>query len=342
MKKIGILGAGGFTGQELIKLLKHHPDVELTYITSDSYALKTVSEVLPHLASLSQNSLQFSKNPQKADEIPPLDLIFLAVPDEVSIEWVPKLLDKKIKVIDISGSFRIKDPELFTRYYKIPHNAPQLLEKAVYGLTEIRREQIKQGELIANPGCYATAIALPFLAVSRFIDQLPDMVITDAKSGTSGAGGRKEKDSMGYSSVYENFKPYKIDGHQHIPEIEQEISERGKVSVVMTPHLLPMFRGLQANTYLRLESKCDIENLKKQVSEFCSKEPFLRFYNDPNQLQLKNVQNTNFLDLSLSLNEQTNTLQIISQLDNLVKGAAGQAIQNMNLLFDFPENRALG
>ncbi|MDH4200346.1 MAG: N-acetyl-gamma-glutamyl-phosphate reductase [Spirochaetia bacterium] len=339
--RIGILGAGGFTGQELVKILCRHGNIHLNYITSDIYKGNLFCEIFPNSEHPSIRDLKFSAHPVELKDIPEVDLIFLAVPDEVSIHWANFLLQRKIKVIDISGAFRLKNPGDYEKYYKFTHKNPELLKTAVYGMPEFNREFIKTASLVANPGCYATAAILPLLVLGAEI-QIKYWLI-DAKSGTSGAGGRKEKDALSFSMINENFKAYKIKAHQHIPEIIEHTASALKrpAGLNMTPHYLPLFRGLQTNTYLYLDDEPDLEKLTEKSESISKQETFIRFYRDPEMIELKNVQNTNFLDFGFYYDNHSRLLQIICAIDNLQKGAAGQAIQNMNLMFGLTEHQGL-
>ncbi len=342
--RAAILGAGGFTGQELLRLFASRDDVSIELVTSNEYAGKRLSQVFPQLQTNRYLSLVFSRHPDTADDLPEVDIVFLAVPDEAALHWAPLLLERNIRVIDISGSFRLQDPTQFQTYYKLEHSHPHLLKEAVYGLCELNREQIKGARLLANPGCYPTSITIPLLAMKEYLNIFSPRLVIDAKSGTSGAGGRKEKDSLGYSTVYENFRAYRIEGHQHTPEIEQTAALLFgcPITARFTPHLLPMFRGILSNTYLFCnDGTIDFIKLQQAADGFAEQEPFVRYYRDPNKIELKNVQQTNFVDFSLYYDERNRIVQVISATDNLGKGAAGQAIQNMNLMFSKKETEGL-
>jgi len=337
LKKTGILGAGGFTGQELIRIFARHPHVELVYITSSEYAGKPLAAAFPSLAHPRFAGLTFSPHPQAISDAPKLDAIFLATPDDASLKWAPVFLKAGVKVIDISGAFRLKDKTEFKEYYGLEQTEADTLAKAVYGLTEIHRSAIQKADLIANPGCYPTAATLPLYIYRDLID-FSKPVIIDAKSGTSGAGGRKEKDGLGYSTVYENFRGYKTAKHQHAPEIAQELSlvTGQKASVRFTPHLLPLYRGILSTAYAYLKpgkTAADLAGAEKAVAH----EMFLRRRENVDAVEVKHVQHTNFCDYAAYLDEKTGLVQIVSAIDNLMKGAAGQAVQNMNLMFGFPE-----
>ncbi|MDH5717125.1 MAG: N-acetyl-gamma-glutamyl-phosphate reductase [Spirochaetia bacterium] len=341
-KKAGIIGAGGFTGKELLFLIAKHKYFEISYATSNEYAGKKISDVFPEIKTKTYDNLKFLNHPEDITKVPELDVIFLAVPDETSVKFTPLLLKRGFKVIDLSGAWRIQDEEIFKKYYGIERNDPETLKKAIFGLTEINREKIKGANLIANPGCYPTAALLPFYVIKDYLNSFDNQIFIDAKSGTSGAGGRKEKDTLAFSTVYENFRAYKTDGHQHEPEINQELMPFLKgAQVTFTPYLLPVFRGILSTSYLKVNSDIDEEKLKQKIKQIIENEPFIRFYESPNEINLKNVQNTNFLDFSFLYNKRKNTFIIFSAIDNLLKGAAGQAVQNLNVIFNFSETEGL-
>lgn len=341
--KIGIIGAGGFTGLELISLLKNHPYAELSYITSNEYLGTALPEVRGNLDGKKLRNLKFAPHPKSGAEIPALDFVFLAVPDAVAQELVPIVTELGIKCVDLSGAFRLKSEKDLKSFYDLDNNAPSLLKSAIYGLTECARDSIKAAELVSNPGCYPTACILPFTFLSSHLPELYPVLNFDAKSGTSGAGGRKEKDGLAYSDVYENFRAYKVDGHQHQPEIRDYIRQFTSFKTIESrfiPHLLPMYRGLFATTQAFCIEDPNLDKLKNAALE-ADKNTFIRYIEDPNKIQLKNVQNTNFLDFSFYYEKNTKTLSILSVIDNLQKGAAGQAIQNMNLMTGFPEEMGI-
>lgn len=335
---VGILGAGGFTGQELIRILSRHDHADLVYITSSEYAGKSLADTFPHLARPGFAALKFSAHPQAIEDAPRLDAIFLATPDEASLRWAPEFLGVGVKVIDISGAFRLRSSAEFKEYYGLEQTSPATLAKAVYGLTEIHRAAIKKAEIVANPGCYPTAAILPLYVYRSLID-FSRPVIVDAKSGTSGAGGRKEKDGLGYSTVYENFRSYKTAKHQHAPEIAQEISAAAgtTVSVRFTPHLLPMYRGILSSCYAYIKPGKNAQDFDNAVHAVAA-EMFLRHRENVDAVEVKHVQHTNFCDYAHFIDGKNGLVQIVSAIDNLMKGAAGQAMQNMNLMFGFEES----
>lgn len=334
--RLGILGAGGFTGQELIRILSRHSSARLSYLTSSEYAGKKLADIFPALVSPQSSDLVFTAHPQQLSDVPNLDAIFLATPDEVSLKWAPLFVERGIKVIDIAGAFRLKNPAEFKEYYGLDHNAPDALAAAVYGMPELGREAIRNAKLVANPGCYPTAALLPLFVYRELID-FSRPVIIDAKSGTSGAGGRKEKDGLGYSTVYENFRSYKTAGHQHAPEIAQQLSQiAGKpVGLRFTPYLLPMYRGILSTAYVIPKSGVTAADFLAAAG--ANKELFLRFRASVDLVELKAVQHTNFCDFSHHFDAKNGVVEIISAIDNLLKGAAGQAVQNLNLMFGLDE-----
>lgn len=327
MIRVGILGAGGFTGQELIKIFKNHSQVQLCYVTSTDYIGKSLGDAFGQLASARTQALKFSGHPEKIVDAPALDVIFLATPDEVSLRWAPEFIAHGVKVVDISGAFRL--------------NSTGKQHDAVYGLTEVNREKIRGAKLISNPGCYPTAALLPLYVYRELID-FDSPVIIDAKSGSSGAGGRKEKDGLGYSTVYENFRGYKTASHQHAPEIEQELRgfAAAGAKIRFTPHLLPLYRGIHSTTYAKLKpglGASDLSTAQKNLQN----EAFLRPLESVDTVELRRVQQTNFCDYAHFYDTETGILQIVSAIDNLMKGAAGQAVQNMNLMFGLEESMGL-
>jgi len=340
--KVGIIGAAGFTGIEILKILRHHHDVEVIYITSYEHQNKALNSAFAQIECEKYNDLVFSNHPVTIEDIPKLDIAFLAVPDEAAMKWAPALLEKSIKVIDISGSFRLKDVGKFEEYYKVKHTANEVIQKATYGLTEVNREEIKTATLLANPGCYATSAILPLYCIREHLSKYSEDIILDAKSGTSGAGTRKEKDSLAYSKVNDNFRVYKVKAHQHIPEIEQAIGVYHKdLRIKMTPQLLPLFRGILSMIYLKAEPGVSVKELTKSFEKISIQEPFIRYIKNPEEIELSKVQNTNFIDVSFHHDDHTGVLTIFSALDNLQKGAAGSAIQNMNLMSGYPETLGL-
>lgn len=334
-KEIAIIGAAGYTGQELIRLLADHPEVRCTHITSNQSEGQKVSDVFPALDG--KLDLVFKKHDAPLPHKIP---VFLAVPNESSLELVPGLVAAGHPVVDLSGSYRLHNLEKFEKYYNLKHTSFDLLQEAVYGIPEIFREKIKAARVVSNPGCYPTSAIVPLYMLGDLRKEI-DFISIDAKSGVSGAGGRVEGPGFSFAGVHENFRAYKILKHQHQPEIEEygawgmggELPE-----LVFTPHLLPLFRGILTTTVIRWKGQAPVD-LEERVRNFVNGEPFLRMAASPEAVELTKVQNTNFLDLGLR--SEGRTTVIVSAIDNLQKGAAGQAIQNMNLILGIDETAGL-
>lgn len=330
---VAIMGAAGFTGKELLKLLSKHPEMEAVHITSNQHAGRKIQDVFPDLSFLSD---MVFKNHE--DHLPEKIPVFLAVPNETSLELVPALLQRGHKVVDLSGSFRLSSRELFEKYYKINHHSFSLIKERVFGLPEMFRDTIKKANLVANPGCYPTGSIIP-LHLLKTLHENISFVSIDAKSGVSGAGGRVEDAGFSFNSVHENFRAYKILKHQHQPEIEEFsfFQSESKPPLVFTPHLLPLFRGILSTIVIHW--KTEVKDPGSIMRDTLKQEPFIRFYDEPEQIELSRVQNTNFIDISQRTEGRITV--VVSALDNLQKGAAGQAIQNMNLMLGFTETSGL-
>ena len=339
MIKTAILGATGYTGSELVRLIQGHPEAELLFLSSESSAGEPYSSVHPQFRE--RNNMQLEA--LKIENIPGLtDLVFCALPHGQSAAVVPALLGRGFKVIDLSADYRLKDPALYQGWYDLEHPHPSLLSKAVYGLTELCRPEIKAADLIANPGCYPTSIilALAPLLTSGLADH--GLVIIDAKSGVSGAG-RVPRQQFHFPDCTENFKAYKVLSHQHTPEIEQELSRlAGKKTVIaFTPHLVPMIRGIFSTIYLQLENDNSIEKITELYTDYYCESYFIRILDQKSLPETRFVRGTNYCDLALRFDRRTGLLVIMSVIDNLVKGASGQAIQNMNVRYGLPEETGL-
>lgn len=334
--KVSIIGAGGLTGRELIGLLANHSEIEIVHITSNKTAGKKISEVFPNLRF--KNDLVFKTH---EEEIPKDSLVVLAVPNEVSLDMTPKLLAAGHKVIDLSGAYRLHNKELFEKFYGLKHESFELMQKVVFGIPEMFREKIKGSDFVSNPGCYATSGLVPLFMLGELRERIQGAIVIDSKSGVSGAGGRTEDIGFTFTNTYENFRAYKILSHQHTPEIEEYggYAMKNKLAkIVFTPHLLPVYRGILSTFVIQFDKAIDPSEVATQFSKFQS-EPFIRIYKKPEEIELKNIQNSNFLDLSYRVED--NILVIVSALDNLVKGAAGQALQNMNLMLGLDERKGL-
>lgn len=332
MIKIGIVGITGFTGFELFKVLALHKGVEITYLASRSAAGKRLKEIFPQLNSTAQIE------EIDIERINGLDAVFLALPHTVSME-VAKAVKNHVRIIDLSADFRLKDPAVYERFYKKPHTATELLKTAVYGLPEINKEKISKARIVANPGCYATSAILGIAAFLPYIET--DSIIVDSKSGVSGAG-RGVKEHLQFCEVNENFYAYSIARHRHTPEIESTLSElSGKpVNITFSPHLLPIQRGILSTIYATLTQNLSLEKLYDRLNQFYSKAPFVRIKR--HLPQIKEVSRTNYCDIGIELDIRNNRIIIVSVLDNLVKGASGQAVQNFNIMFGFNEEEGLG
>lgn len=327
MAEISILGAGGLTGKELLSLLSHQSEHEVVHITSDKLAGKTLSEVFPEIPF--PKNLTFQKH---EDAVPKKSLVVLAVPNEVSIESAPKFLDAGHKVIDLSGVYRLHDQEILEKSYKLKHTKFSYVDKAVFGIPEIFRDQLKGADFVSNPGCFSTSVILPVFLLNELRKNLRPRIVADSKSGVSGAGGRTEDVGFSYTGVYENFRAYKVLTHQHEPEIKEYVYAKSGLAepeVIFTPHLLPVYRGILSTIFLELDAEPSQDPLEV-LRNSSQNEPFVRILNTPEEIELKKIQHTNFLDISVR--RRGNTLVVVSALDNLVKGAAGQALQNINLM----------
>jgi len=340
MIKVAIVGATGYTGEELIRLLLPHPDVEIAYLTSRQAAGTPVQSYFPQFVGhIDQLFVAY-----EADKIlPNVDLVFLCLPQGVAMELVPEALNYGVKLIDLSGDFRLQDTAIYENYYGIPQTAADLLPQAVYGLPEINRHMVKGAQLIANPGCFVTCSLLGLLPIigAGFIDH--DSIIIDAKTGVSGAG-RSAKISNLLTELGNNFYAYNPLSHRHIPEIEQILSlEAGQaIQVQFTPHLLPTERGIHATIYVNLTENIREDTLRSLYQDYYQDEYFVHVLNDDSSLpQVKHVRGSNFTHIQVKVDTRTNRLVIFAVIDNLMKGASGQAVQNMNIMYGLEETLGL-
>jgi N-acetyl-gamma-glutamyl-phosphate reductase len=335
MIKVGIVGATGYTGVELLRLLANHPEVSLECITSRSEAGTLVSALFPSLRG--HVDQQFTQPDVK--QLVACDVVFFATPHCVAMEMVPELIKQGTRVIDLSADFRLRDVEQWQQWYNMPHTCPELLSEAVYGLPEVNRDTIRNAQLIAVPGCYPTATQLGFLPLleQNIID--PNQLIADAKSGVSGAGRKAAIGSL-LAESSENMTAYAVSGHRHLPEITQGLNDISKVAVSLTfvPHLTPMIRGIHATLYGQLTQACDLQALFEQRY---ADEPFVDVLPVGSHPGTRSVKGTNICRIAVHQPQQSNTVVVLSVIDNLVKGASGQAIQNMNIMFGFPEKMAI-
>lgn len=334
--KTGIIGATGYTGSELVRILENHPKADITVITSESKKGYRFSDIHPSYQGI-VDSILYSVDELEGFEP---DVVFLALPHGVSMNFVKKYSEASFKIIDLSGDFRLSGKDTYEEWYNLTHVFPEGFEKAVFGLPEIYRERISQARLVANPGCYPTSAILGIypLLKEKLID--PCDIIIDSKSGTTGAG-IKPKSVTHFSNVNDNFKPYGLKRHRHTIEIQEILDQiyGSNTLVQFTPHLLPIDRGIISTIYTRPLKGIGMDQLQEVYESTYQEAPFVRLR--AQVPSAKEVRGTNFCDLFYTLDERTNRILIISVIDNLVKGAAGQAVQNMNLMFDLPETSGL-
>ena len=339
MIKAGIIGSTGYAGAELVRLLLGHKDVEIVWYGSRSYIDKRYSEVYQNMFRLVENVCQDDNMKELADAA---DVIFTATPQGLCASLVNEDILKKAKIIDLSADFRLKDVKVYEEWYKIEHRAPQYLSEAVYGLCEINREDVKQSRLVANPGCYTTCSILSVYPLLKegIIDG--NTVIVDAKSGTSGAGRGAKVDNL-FCEVTESIKAYGVATHRHTPEIEEQLGYAAgyPVTINFTPHLVPMNRGILVTAYASLIKDVSWEDVRAAYEKYYKDEYFIRLLDRDVCPQTKWVEGSNYVDIGFKLDHRTNRIIMMGALDNLVKGAAGQAVQNMNLMFGLDETEGL-
>lgn len=335
MLKVAVVGASGYTGVELVRILHNHPEVAVTTVTSEQSSGKTLSDVFPSLRGRYDTVLE-PLIPEKIAE--KVDIIFTALPHKAAMAVVPAFLDAGKIVVDLSADYRLQDPAVYAAWYE-PHQNPNLLSEAVYGLPELRREEITAARLVANPGCYPTSIILGLMPLLKagLIDTAS--IIADSKSGVSGAGRGAKVDSL-YCEVNEGFKAYGVGGvHRHIPEIEQELSLLAGVKTIIsfTPHLVPMDRGILSTVYAVPKKSMNAAALHALFEEQYDGEAFVRILPLGQFPSTGFVRGSNFCDIGVTVDQRSGRIIVVSAIDNLVKGAAGQAVQNMNIVCDFPE-----
>ena len=344
MIRAGIIGATGYAGNELVRILMGHKEVEIKWYGSRSYIDKKYAEVYQNMFEIVDDVCLDDNMDELASQV---DVIFTATPQGFLAGVLTEDILNKVKIIDLSADFRIKDVSVYEKWYKIEHKTPQFIEEAVYGLCEINRDKVKGARLIANPGCYTTCSILTAypLVKEGMID--PNTLIIDAKSGTSGAGRGAKLPNL-FCEVNENMKAYGVTNHRHTPEIEEQLGyAAGKEIVVnFTPHLVPMNRGILATEYATLVKKADgslpsYEEVKAVYDKYYAKEKFVRVLEKDVCPETKWVEGSNYVDVNFKIDERTGSIVMMGSLDNLVKGAAGQAVQNMNLLFGFDEAEGL-
>lgn len=339
MIKVGIAGAGGYAGQELVRILKNHPDVTIECMTARSDAGKRYDTVYGNYKEIEERVLTDESFEEIAEKC---DVVFVALPAGAAADGIDEKILSKTKVIDFGGDFRLKDADEYEKWYGLKHNNKETLKEAVYGLCEINRDIIKGKRLVANPGCYTTCTILTLfpLIKERLVETKG--IIADAKSGVSGAGRSALQQSL-YCERNECVKPYKVASHRHTPEIEQALSIAAgeDIKLIFTPHLIPMNRGILSTCYASLKEGVTYEDVKAAYEKHYKEEKFVRLTKRGVWPETRWVKGTNFVDIGFEVDERTNTVIAVGVIDNLVKGAAGQAVQNMNILFGLDEKTGL-
>ena len=339
MIKVGIIGATGYAGGELVRILMGHKDAEIKWYGSKSYVDQKYADVYRNMFQIVDAKCMDDNMEELADQV---DVIFTATPQGLCASLVNEEILSKTKIIDLSADFRLKDVNVYEEWYKIEHKAPQYIDEAVYGLCEINRDLVKSARIVANPGCYTTCSILTAYPLAK--EGLIDMstLIIDAKSGTSGAGRGAKLPNL-YCEVNENIKAYGVATHRHTPEIEEQLGYASGEKVVLnfTPHLVPMNRGILATEYATLKKTVTYEEVKAVYDQYYAKEKFVRVLDRDVCPETKWVEGSNYVDIGFKIDPRTNRIIMMGAIDNLVKGAAGQAVQNMNLLFGLPEDEGL-
>ncbi|XP_026661276.2 probable N-acetyl-gamma-glutamyl-phosphate reductase, chloroplastic isoform X1 [Phoenix dactylifera] len=335
--QIGVLGASGYTGAEIIRLLANHPQFGIMLMTADRKAGQSIGSVFPHLITQDLPDMIAVKDADFSD----VDAVFCCLPHGTTQEII-KGLPKGLKIVDLSADFRLRDIDEYEEWYGLPHKAPELQKEAIYGLTEVSRDEIRNARLIANPGCYPTSIQLPLIPlIKAHLIELTNIII-DAKSGVSGAG-RGAKEANLYTEISEGIHSYGLTKHRHVPEIEQGLSDasHSKVTVSFTPHLMPMSRGMQSTIYVQMAPGVTIEDLYQQLKTTYEGEEFVKLLGKGSVPHTRHVRGSNYCFMNVFQDRIPGRAIIISAIDNLVKGASGQAIQNLNLMMGFAENMGL-
>lgn len=339
MVKVGIIGSTGYAGVEIVRLLLQHKDVEIKWYGSRSYIDKKYYEVFSNMFQIVDDKCLDDNMEELADAV---DVIFTATPQGLCASLVNDEILNKVKIIDLSADFRIKDVATYEKWYGIEHKSPQFIEEAVYGLPEINREKVKNARLIANPGCYPTCTFLSIMPLAK--EGLIDMksVIVDAKSGTSGAGRGAKVNNL-FCEVNESMKAYGVLSHRHTPEIEEQLSYASgeDTTIIFTPHLVPMNRGILVTAYANLKKNVTYEEVRAVYDKYYAEEKFVRVLDKDVPPETRWVRGSNYVDVNFKIDERTNRIVMMGAMDNLVKGAAGQAVQNMNLMFGFEETEGL-
>ncbi|MBO4946953.1 MAG: N-acetyl-gamma-glutamyl-phosphate reductase [Lachnospiraceae bacterium] len=339
MIKVGIIGSTGYAGQEIVRLILNHKDAEVVWYGSRSYIDKKYYEVFGNMFRIVDDKCLDDNMEELAKAV---DVIFTATPQGLCASLVNEEILNKVKIIDLSADFRIKDVKVYEKWYGLEHKSPQFIDEAVYGLCEINREKIKGARLIANPGCYTTCSILSFYPLLKegLID--PNSIIIDAKSGTSGAGRGAKVNNL-FCEVNENIKAYGVLTHRHTPEIEEQLGYAAgePLKIIFTPHLVPMNRGILVTGYANLKQPLTYETVRAAYDKYYADEKFIRVLDQNVCPETRWVEGSNYVDVNFKIDERTNRIVVMGALDNIVKGAAGQAIQNMNLIFGLPESEGL-
>lgn len=338
MINVGIAGASGYTGVELVKLISNHPKAKLCAVTSNSYKGKSLTDIFPSMRGFENlicEDLDIKSLSQK------IDVIFLALPHKVSMQHVPTLLEHNIKVVDLSADYRFTDAAAYESAYQT-HTSKDLLKESVYGLSELYRDRIKASNLVGNPGCYPTSILLPLLPLLKEGLIQPAGIISDSKSGVSGAG-RSLSLSAHFCEANESFNPYKVGNHRHTPEINEILSLHSQqpVSITFVPHLLPLTRGMMSTIYARATDTASQDKIRKAYDTYYGDKPFVRLLDKGMYPAISHVKGTNCCDIGIHFDETSRQLIMVSAIDNLLKGAAGQAVQNMNIMFGLDDETGL-
>jgi N-acetyl-gamma-glutamyl-phosphate reductase len=336
--RVGIIGATGYTGVELLRLLLHHPEAEVTALTSRKYAGIPIDQVFPSLMKhlrLKGEELDVDQISKKAD------FIFTAVPHKTAMDVVPLLHRQGKRIVDLSADFRFRNATIYEKWYQ-KHTSADLLPESVYGLPELHREKIRKAKIVGNPGCYPTGALIGLIPLVKKGLISPENIVIDSKSGVSGAGRDVVLESL-YCEVNEGVKAYKIFAHRHTPEIDQELSQlvQKEVNVTFVPHLIPMDRGILSTLYVNLLRKMKTEELLDAIQDFYREEPFIRVHPRGKLPNTKGVRGSNLCDMGAVVNESEGRAVIVTAIDNLVKGASGEAVQNMNIMLGFPETMGL-
>lgn len=338
MIKVGLVGATGYAGQQLLWILEKHKEVEIIFLSSNSYEGKDISEVYKNYKNYYSQKLISQKEVEtKLGEI---DLLFMALPSGMSETLAYKALEKNVKIIDLGADFRLDNSETYENWYNVVHKYPEINRQAIYGQPELYRKEIKESNIVAAPGCYPTSVILGTAPLLKNNLVNTKSIIIDSKSGVSGAGRGLKVESL-FTEVNENFMAYNLFMHRHTPEIEQELGKVGNkdVSVIFTPHLLPINRGILSTIYLDLNKKITEDEVYELYNKFYENDYFIRISKE--LPEIKNIKNTNICEIGLRVHEEKNKIIIVSTIDNLIKGAGGQAVQAMNIMFGIDEKEGL-